>query len=119
MYCSTDSVGAATLDGHPVRVAFVRELVLRQDLEGYARNHQATAAAADPGPLPEGLPVVLVGGEQDRLGSPAVATALAETSAAARVVVAPGSGHSVPIEAPEVTTDAVREVLLAVRARPR
>lgn len=114
-----DSVGATTASGHPVRMAFVRELVLRQDPEGYARNYQAAAAAADPGPLPDGVPVVLVAGEQDLLGSPAVATALAQTCATARVVIAPGSGHSVPVEAPEAATSAVREVLLAAQARPQ
>ena len=31
--------------------AFVRELIMRQDPEGYARNCEALAAATDPGPV--------------------------------------------------------------------
>lgn len=114
-----DSIGATTRTQHPVRAAFVRELVLRQDPEGYARNYEAAAGAADPGPLPAGMAVVLIGGEEDHLGSPAVAAALGETSAAARVILAPGSGHSVPIEAPHFTTAALSELLLQVEAQPQ
>ena len=109
-----DSVGATTLSSHPVRAAFIRELALRQDPEGYARNYEAAAAAVDPGPLPEDIAVVLIGGHEDQLGSEAAAAALAETSSAARVMVAPGSGHTIPIEAPEFKTAAVRELLTAV-----
>jgi 3-oxoadipate enol-lactonase len=34
----------------------VRELVMRQDPEGYARNVEALGAAVDPGPLPAHVP---------------------------------------------------------------
>src|SRR5690606_31427511 len=40
----------------PEVAAFVRELVMRQDAEGYARNCEALAAATDPGPIDPALP---------------------------------------------------------------
>jgi 3-oxoadipate enol-lactonase len=109
-----DAIGPATRTRHPVRAAFVRELVLRQDPEGFARNYEAAAAAGDPGALPAALPALLVGGADDQLGSVDVARALEATSPAARSVIAPESGHSIPIEAPDYTTAVLRECLAAV-----
>jgi 3-oxoadipate enol-lactonase len=109
-----DAVSPATRARHPVRAAFVRELVLRQDPEGFARNYEAAAAADDPGALTAGLSALLVGGADDQLGSADVASGLAAASPAARSVTAPDSGHSIPIEAPEYTTEVLREYLAAV-----
>jgi 3-oxoadipate enol-lactonase len=109
-----DAVGTTTAKSHPVRAAFVRELVLRQDPEGFARNYEAAAAAEDPGPLSTDLPVLLVGGAEDQLGSMDVARALESTSTSARALVAPDSGHSIPIEAPDYTTRVLRELLGAI-----
>jgi 3-oxoadipate enol-lactonase len=108
-----DAIGPTTLTRHPVRAAFVRELVLRQDPEGFARNYEAAAVADDPGALPAGLPVLLVGGAEDQLGSVDVAVALETTSSVARSATAPDSGHSIPIEAPDYTVEVLREFLAA------
>jgi hypothetical protein len=40
----------------PKAAVLVRELVIRQDPKGYARNVEALGAAADPGPLPAHVP---------------------------------------------------------------
>ncbi|HUA45366.1 MAG TPA: alpha/beta hydrolase [Solirubrobacteraceae bacterium] len=109
-----DAVGRTTREQHPVRAAFVRELVLRQDPEGFARNYEAAAAVEDPGGLPSGLPVLLMGGEEDELGSVDIAAGLEATSSTARAVTAPQSGHSISIEAPEYTTTTLNDFLLAV-----
>ena len=50
--------------------AFVRELIMRQDPEGYARNCEALAAATDPGPVDPGLPLLLITGGDDKVGPP-------------------------------------------------
>ena len=65
------AVGETRRD-RPEVAAFVRELVMRQDAEGYARNCEALAAATDPGPIDPALPLLLVTGDRDRVGPPEV-----------------------------------------------
>ena len=45
-----NALSEATRRDKPEVAAFVRELVMRQDPEGYARNCEALAGASDPGP---------------------------------------------------------------------
>jgi 3-oxoadipate enol-lactonase len=106
-----DAIGPTTLTRHPVRAAFVRELVLRQDPEGFARNYEAASTADDPGALPANIPVLLVGGAEDQLGSADIAVALQTTSSVARAATAPESGHSIPIEAADYTIALLRDFL--------
>ena len=47
-----NALSETTRRDKPEVAAFVRELVMRQDPEGYARNCEALAAATDPGPVP-------------------------------------------------------------------
>jgi hypothetical protein len=44
-----NALSETTRRDKPEVAAFVRELVMRQDPEGYARNCEALAAATDPG----------------------------------------------------------------------
>ncbi|MDT7684288.1 MAG: hypothetical protein QOG57_4598, partial [Pseudonocardiales bacterium] len=46
-----NALSETTRQRRPEVAAFVRELVMRQDPEGYARNCEALAAATDPGPI--------------------------------------------------------------------
>jgi pimeloyl-ACP methyl ester carboxylesterase len=46
-----NALSETTAADRPEVAAFVRELVMRQDPEGYARNCEALAAATDPGPV--------------------------------------------------------------------
>ncbi len=45
-----NALSETTRRDRPEVAAFVRELIMRQDPEGYARNCEALAAATDPGP---------------------------------------------------------------------
>src|SRR5690606_42029182 len=95
----------------PEVAAFVRELVMRQDAEGYARNCEALAAATDPGPIDPALPLLLVTGDRDRVGPPEVGAELADAHGNAVVEVLPGVGPWTALEAARATTDLHLKVL--------
>ena len=88
----------------PEVAAFVRELVMGQNPEGYARNCEALAAATDPGPISPDLPLLLVTGSEDKVGPQAVSEALAQDHGSAKVTIIEGIGHWTALEdAREVT----------------
>jgi pimeloyl-ACP methyl ester carboxylesterase len=99
-----NALSEATRRDKPEVAAFVRELVMRQDPEGYARNCEALAAAGDPGPVARDLPLLLVTGSDDKVGPPSVSLQLAEAHGSAAVEVIDGIGHWTAVEAaPDVT----------------
>jgi 3-oxoadipate enol-lactonase len=89
----------------PEVAAFVRELIMRQDPEGYARNCEALAAATDPGPVDPGLPLLLITGSDDKTGPPEVSQAIADAHGSATVAVIDGIGHWTALEAARDVTD--------------
>jgi pimeloyl-ACP methyl ester carboxylesterase len=95
----------------PEVAAFVRELVMRQDPEGYARNCEALAAATDPGPIAPGLPLLLVTGSDDAVGPPEASQELADAHGSASVEVLPGVGHWTALEAARPVTDLLLKFL--------
>jgi pimeloyl-ACP methyl ester carboxylesterase len=99
-----NALSAATRDERPEVAAFVRELVMRQDPEGYARNCEALAAATDPGPIAPALPLLLVTGDEDKVGPPDASRELAEAHGMATVEILPGVGHWTALEAAAATT---------------
>jgi 3-oxoadipate enol-lactonase len=113
----TRSLSAATRSRHPEIAAFVRELVMRQDPEGYARNNEALAAATDPGPISGGLPLLLVAGRDDLLSPPSIASQLADAHGGAEVQVIDDIGHSIPLEAARRTTELL-SAFLGYTTRP-
>ncbi|GAA5174459.1 hypothetical protein GCM10023321_78330 [Pseudonocardia eucalypti] len=100
-----NALSEATRRDRPEVAAFVRELVMRQDPEGYARNCEALAAATDPGPVPGSLPLLLITGDADKVGPPEVSYGLADAHGDAAVHVLPGVGHWTALEAAGPTTD--------------
>jgi pimeloyl-ACP methyl ester carboxylesterase len=93
----------------PEVAAFVREMVMRQDPEGYARNCEALAAATDPGPISPELPLLLITGDADKVGPPAVSRALAHPDAIVEIL--PGVGHWTAVEAAGPTTELLLKFL--------
>ena len=89
----------------PAPAAFVRESLMRQDPEGYARTCEALADArpASVGNVTCGT--LLVTGDEDVVAPPQSVRAMAEkftgTRAAAAVVVFNRCGHWTPIERPQ------------------
>jgi 3-oxoadipate enol-lactonase len=99
-----NALSETTRRERPEVAAFVRELVMRQDPEGYARNCEALAAATDPGPVDPALPLLLVTGEDDKVGPPDASRELAEAHGSATVEILPGVGHWTALEAAEAST---------------
>jgi 3-oxoadipate enol-lactonase len=101
----TRSLSPATRSGQPEIAAFVRELVMRQDPEGYARNNEALAAATDPGPVDPGLPLLVVAGRDDTLSPPAVSEQIAGPHRGTAVQFIDDVGHWIPLEDARRTTE--------------
>ena len=96
-----------TRRSNPVVVAFVREMLLRQTPEGYARCCEAVAASVAADVTRITCPVLLVAGEQDTVSPPAVSEAMAKALRSASVTVLRNCGHWIPIEQPEEATRAL------------
>jgi 3-oxoadipate enol-lactonase len=106
-----NALSETTRRDKPEVAAFVRELVMRQDPEGYARNCEALAGASDPGPVAQDLPLLLVTGGDDKTGPPAVSEALAAAHGSATVTVIDGIGHWTALEAAREVTDELLKFL--------
>ncbi len=88
----------------PLALAFVRESLMRQDGESYARNCEALADAQAAAVESILAPVLLVTGDEDAVAPPQAVHAMAAKlhgAASRRVVVLPRCGHWSPIERPE------------------
>jgi 3-oxoadipate enol-lactonase len=106
-----NALSATTRRDKPEVAAFVCELIMRQDAEGYARNCEALAAATDPGPVAAGLPLLLVTGSDDAVGPPRASREIADGHGSATVEVLPGVGHWTTLEAAGPVTDLLLKFL--------
>ena len=113
----TRSLSPGTRSAKPEVAAFVRELVMRQDPEGYARNNEALAAATDPGPVDPRLPLLLVAGRDDTLSPPSVSEQIAGAHGRADVRVIDSIGHQIPLENARQTTQVLTAFISACFAR--
>ncbi|WP_214366726.1 alpha/beta fold hydrolase [Pseudonocardia sp. H11422] len=100
-----NALSETTRRERPEVAAFVRELVMRQDPEGYARSCEALAGAGDRGPIDPALPLLLITGDDDKVGPPEAGRELAEAHGNARVEILPGVGHWTALEAAGPVTD--------------
>jgi pimeloyl-ACP methyl ester carboxylesterase len=110
------ALSADTRQRQPLAVALVRESLLRQDAEGYARSCEALASA--PAAAVESIeaPVLLVTGDEDGVAPPQAVRAMAERfhrARSTRVVVLPKCGHWTPVERAEDCQRELREFLSA------
>ena len=95
----------------PVAVALVREFIMRQDAEGYARNCEALAAA-EPADLNRiKCPVRLVTGDEDPVALASNARSMAERLSDARVQILNKCGHWSTIERPQECNQVLKELL--------
>jgi 2-keto-4-pentenoate hydratase/2-oxohepta-3-ene-1,7-dioic acid hydratase in catechol pathway/pimeloyl-ACP methyl ester carboxylesterase len=108
-------VGAATSERtraeQPAVAAFVRELLMRQDPQGYAAHCEALAdaTAVDLGKIE--APVLLLTGSEDKVGAPATAEAMFNELPKASYELIDGIGHWTAIEAAQPVTNAIRDFL--------
>lgn len=113
-------IGAAlaseTRQRNPLAVAFVRESLMRQEGEAYARSCEALAGAEAAAIERIEAPVLLVTGDEDAVAPPQAVRALADRLHGARskrVLVLPRCGHWTPIERPDECQRELRDFLAA------
>lgn len=94
------ALSADTRTNHPAAVAFVRESVMRQHPEGYARHCEALAKAQAADHRLISAPALIVAGDTDATAPASVARSLAERLKGATVAVVEGSGHWLTVEKP-------------------
>jgi pimeloyl-ACP methyl ester carboxylesterase len=103
----------------PAAAAFVRESLMRQDPDGYARSCEALADAQAAAVERIEAPALLVTGDEDAVAPPQAVRTMAErmqgVKAGVRVVVLNRCGHWTPIERPEECAREVRDFLAAQR----
>ena len=112
------SVSADTRERLPVATAFVRESLMRQDPEAYARSCEALAATTPAAVERIEAPVMLVTGDQDVVAPPQAVRAMAERLAQAkslRTVILNRCGHWTPVERHEDCMRELRQFLPAQR----
>jgi 3-oxoadipate enol-lactonase len=109
------SVSAETRAKRPAAAAFVRESLMRQDPEGYARSCEALAdmQAADTSRIE--CPALLVTGDEDMVAPPQAVRMMGERIVGSRVAVLRGCGHWTPAEKPEECVDLLKRFLLERR----
>jgi len=104
------SISADTRARLPLAVAFVRESLMRQDGDGYARSCEALADAPAAAVERIAAPTLLVTGDEDGVAPPQSVRAMADRLQGVRskrVVVLPRCGHWTPVERSE---DCAREL---------
>ena len=99
----------------PVTVALVRESLMRQDPEGYARSCEALAAAEAADTAAIKCPVLLVTGEDDAVAPPQSVRAIGDRIKGSRTVVYPRCGHWTTYERPEDCARELRSFLDSIR----
>jgi 3-oxoadipate enol-lactonase len=104
---------AETKAHRPEIAAFVRELVMRQDPEGYARTCESIAAIVPADVSHIHCPTLIVTGDEDNTSPPAAARAVADSLAGARFVVLGRCGHWTPLERAEQVTELLIEFLFS------
>jgi 3-oxoadipate enol-lactonase len=113
------ATSADSRERFPAAAAFVRESLMRQDPDGYARNCDALAAAQPAAVERIRVPVLLVTGDEDGVAPPQSVRALAENLSGvpggARTVVLARCGHWTPIERPQECAHELREFLSSQR----
>jgi pimeloyl-ACP methyl ester carboxylesterase len=105
------STSSETKQRRLAAAAFVRESLMRQDPDGYARTCDALADAqpADTGRI--ACPTLLVTGDEDVVSPPQAVRQMATKIAGARVEVLRGCGHWTPVEKPEECSELLRQFL--------
>jgi pimeloyl-ACP methyl ester carboxylesterase len=110
------AISGDTRERQPLAVAFVRESLMRQDGEAYARSCDALAEAPAAAVERITAPTLLVTGDEDGVAPPLSVRAMAErlqSARATRVVVLPRCGHWTPVERSEECMRELRSFLAA------
>lgn len=103
------STSSATRSSRPAALAFVRESLMRQSPDGYARSCEALADMQPVDTAKVACPTLLVTGDEDVVAPPQsvrqMRDRMAETNHDVAVEVLRGCGHWTPLEMPEACAD--------------
>ena len=106
------STSSETKQKRHTAVAFVRESLMAQDPDGYARSCEALAEmqAADTSRI--ACPTLLVTGDEDVVSPPQSVRMMGQKIAGSRVEVLRGCGHWTPVEKPDECIDLLNRFYL-------
>ena len=94
-----------------VAVAFVRESLMGQNPDGYARSCEALADAHAADTSAIVCPTLLVTGDEDVVAPPQSVRMMAQKISGSRVEVLRGCGHWTPVEKPDECTELLKHFL--------
>jgi 3-oxoadipate enol-lactonase len=114
-----DSLGQASTSNETrqrrhVAVAFVRESLMGQHPDGYARSCEALADAQAADTSRIVCPALLVTGDEDAVAPPQSVRMMAQKISGSRVEILRGCGHWTPVEKPEECMDLLNRFYLDV-----
>jgi pimeloyl-ACP methyl ester carboxylesterase len=105
------TLSAETKSDRPAVAAFVRESLMRQDPEGYAKHCEALSKAAAADHRLIAAPTLLVTGDADVVAPPGMAQTLRDRIAGASLSLLDRCGHWVTIEKPVECNERMRAFL--------
>lgn len=105
------ALSPSSRETQPVTVAFVRESLMAQDPDGYARTCEALADAQPADLTLVNAPSLLVTGDEDAIAPPQSARSVAAKLQGARVEVLSRCGHWTPVERAAECQSLTREFL--------
>jgi pimeloyl-ACP methyl ester carboxylesterase len=107
------AIGAASRAGNPAVAAFLRESVMRQDAEGYARTCEALAGGSAADLAAIRCPTLLITGDEDMVGPPRTVVDMAKRlGGPVEAQILSGCGHWAPLEKAETVTNLLLRHLL-------
>jgi len=117
-FLTTRLIGFGDGDVSPATVAFLEQMIRATPIEVVARFCQALLSCDMRVSLPTlgRVPVTVIIGEKDRLIAARHGVELASQIPGARLVWAPGAGHALLLEHPELVNRAITDVLARVAA---
>lgn len=92
-------------------VAFVRESLMAQDADGYARSCEALADAQAADTSRIACPTLLVTGDEDVVAPPQSVRMMSQKISGSRVEVLRGCGHWTPVEKPDECMELLKQFL--------
>jgi pimeloyl-ACP methyl ester carboxylesterase len=108
------STSSETRQKRHTAVAFVRESLMAQDPDGYARSCEALADMQSADTSKIACPTLLVTGDEDVVSPPQSVRMMGQKIAGSRVEVLRGCGHWTPVEKPDECIELLNRFYLEV-----
>ena len=113
------SISSETRAKRHVAVAFVRESLMGQNPEGYARSCEALADAQAADTTRIACPALLITGDEDVVAPPQTVRMMGQKISGSRVEVLRGCGHWTPVEKPEECVELLNRFYMDVNRSPQ